>query len=143
MKSKSHPSTVGAPGESLRRGPSLAALAALGTLALCLWFNMELASALLRAVLVYLGLSLVSLLYRVILGHYLAASQRRAQEEMLQRLQREAEEEARKSAPAAAHPSTPKSRREADAPAAAARVAKPAAVPEKKPAPKTTSEEVA
>jgi hypothetical protein len=80
--------------ETSRRGPSVAALAALSTLAGCLWFEVELSSALFRAVLVYLGVSLLALLYRVILGHYLSVSQERAQQEFLERMQREAEEEA-------------------------------------------------
>ena len=95
-----------------RRGPSVAALASLSTLAVCLWFEVELSSALFRSVLVYLGISLLALLYRVILGHYLSVSQERAHEEFLQRMQREAEEEAaqakkEEAAPgrgAAAHP---------------------------------------
>ncbi len=72
----------------------MAALASLGTLAVCLWFDIELSSALFRSVLVYLGLSLLVQLYRVILGHYLSVSQERAHQEFLQRMQREAEEEA-------------------------------------------------
>ena len=72
----------------------MAALASLSTLAVCLWFEIELSSALFRSVLVYLGISLLALLYRVILGHYLSVSQERAHQEFLQRMQREAEEEA-------------------------------------------------
>lgn len=72
----------------------MSALAALSTLAVCLWFDIELSSALFRSVLVYLGVSLLALLYRVILGHYLSVSQERAHQEFLQRLQREAEAEA-------------------------------------------------
>ena len=72
----------------------MAALAALSTLAVCLWFDIELSSALFRSVLVYLGISLLTLLYRVILGHYLSLSQERAHQEFLERMQREAEEEA-------------------------------------------------
>ncbi|HEX7343436.1 MAG TPA: hypothetical protein VF398_04170, partial [bacterium] len=73
------------------KGPSVAALAALMTLAACLWFDVELSSALFRSVLVYLGVSLMALLYRVILSHYLSVSQERAQQEFLERVQREAE----------------------------------------------------
>jgi hypothetical protein len=69
----------------------VAALAALTTLAACLWFDVELSSALFRSVLVYLGISLMALLYRVILSHYLSVSQERAQQEFLERVQREAE----------------------------------------------------
>lgn len=79
--------------QKTRKGPSLAALAALVTLALSLWLEVELSSALLRAVLVYLGLSLITMTYRVILGHYLAASEERAREELFERIQKEAEAE--------------------------------------------------
>lgn len=91
--------------EKTRKGPSLAALAALTTLAVSLWLEMELSSALFRSVLVYLGMSLLVLGYRVILSYYLAASEERARRELLERIQKEAEEEAKKqaakSAPAA------------------------------------------
>lgn len=76
-----------------RKGPSLAALAALTTLAVGLWFDVELSAALFRSVLVYLGLSLLTTVYRVILGHYLRTSQERAQREFLEKVQREAESE--------------------------------------------------
>jgi len=82
--------------EKQRKGPSLAALAALATLAITLWFDVELSMALFRAVLVYLGMSLLALVYRIILGHYLTASQERAQQALLERVQREAEQEAAK-----------------------------------------------
>lgn len=85
-------------GEKQRRGPSLSAIAALITLAASLWLQVELSSALFRSVLVYLGLSMVGLFYRAILGHYLAASETRAHQEMLNKLAREAEEEMRKQA---------------------------------------------
>lgn len=84
--------------ERQRKGPSLSALAALATLAVALWLQVDLASALLRAVLVYLGLSMISLAYRSILGRFIAASQAKAQREMLEKIQREAEEEERQKA---------------------------------------------
>ena len=93
-KSNGDSAKRGGRSSSLRRGPSVAALAALSTLAVCLWLDVELSSALFRSVLVYLGVSLLALLYRVILGHYLSVSQERAQQEFLERMQREAEEEA-------------------------------------------------
>ncbi len=82
--------------EKTRKGPSFAALAALTTLAVSLWLEVELSSALFRSVLVYLGMSLLVLGYRVILSHYLAASEERARRELLERIQKEAEEEAKK-----------------------------------------------
>jgi hypothetical protein len=84
--------------ENRRRGPSLSAIASLLTLAVSLWLEVTLNTALVRSVLVYLGLSGVSLVYRAILSHYWAASTERAQKEMYDRLQREAEEEMRKQA---------------------------------------------
>lgn len=82
--------------EKKPKGPSLSALAALTTLAIALWLEVDLATALFRSVLVYLLLSMVSLAYRVILGRFIAASQRKAEEELLEKVQREAEEEERK-----------------------------------------------
>ncbi|RJP81632.1 MAG: hypothetical protein C4524_01555 [Candidatus Zixiibacteriota bacterium] len=79
--------------EKTRKGPSLAAISCLLTLAVSLWMEVELSSALFRAVLVYLGLSLVLLVYRVILGHYLVISERKAREELLEKARREAEAE--------------------------------------------------
>ena len=79
--------------EKKPKGPSLSALAALTTLAIALWMEVDLATALFRSVLVYLLLSMVSLAYRVILGRFIAASQRKAEEELLEKIQREAEEE--------------------------------------------------
>ncbi len=79
--------------EKRRRGPSLAALASLVSLAVALWMEVELSTALLRAVLVYLGLSMLTLAYRAILGHYLAASEARARQQLLEKAQQEAEEE--------------------------------------------------
>ena len=87
-------------GENRRRGPSLSAIASMLTLAVSLWMEVTLNTALFRSVLVYLGLSGVSLIYRAALSHYWAASQTRAQKEMYERLQREAEEEMRKQAEA-------------------------------------------
>lgn len=84
--------------EKTRKGPSFAALAALTTLAVSLWLEVELSAALFRSVLVYLGMSLLVLGYRVILSHYLAASEERARRELLERIQKEAEEEAKKQA---------------------------------------------
>jgi hypothetical protein len=82
--------------EKQRRGPSISAIASLVTLAVSLWFEVELSSALFRAVAVYLGLSMLGLVYRAILSHYLAASEQRARQEMLEKLAREAEDELRK-----------------------------------------------
>ncbi len=82
--------------EKKPKGPSLSALAALTTLAIALWIEVDLATALFRSVLVYLLLSMVSLAYRVILGRFIAASQRKAEAELLEKVQREAEEEERK-----------------------------------------------
>jgi hypothetical protein len=84
--------------ESRRRGPSLSAIASLLTLAVSLWLEVTLNAALFRSVLVYLGLSGVSLIYRAILSHYWAASEERARKEVYERLQKEAEEEMRKHA---------------------------------------------
>jgi hypothetical protein len=81
--------------EKTRRGPSLAALASLITLAVSLWMEVELSSAFLRAVLVYLGIAMLMMGYRVILGHYLAASEAKARKDLLDKVQREAEEEVR------------------------------------------------
>ncbi|GEM_PF-2835336 len=82
--------------EKKPKGPSLSALAALTTLAIALWMEVDLATALFRSVLVYLLLSMVSLAYRVILGRFIASSQRKAEAELLEKVQREAEEEERK-----------------------------------------------
>lgn len=82
--------------EKKPKGPSLSALAALATLAVALWLEVDLATALFRSVLVYLALSMLSMVYRVVLGGFIAASQRRAQEELLRKVQREAEEEQRR-----------------------------------------------
>lgn len=75
------------------KGPSLSALAALITLAISLWMEVDLAAALFRSVLVYLVLSMLSMAYRVVLGRFIAASQEKAQRELLEKIQREAEEE--------------------------------------------------
>jgi hypothetical protein len=82
--------------EKRRRGPSLSAMASLLTLAVSLWFEVELSTALFRAVAVYLGLSMAGLIYRAILGHYLTASEERARRDLLEKLAKEAEEEIRK-----------------------------------------------
>lgn len=78
------------------KGPSLSALAALITLAVSLWMEVDLATALFRSVLVYLGLSMLSMAYRVVLGRFIAASQEKAERELLEKVQREAEEERRR-----------------------------------------------
>jgi hypothetical protein len=78
------------------KGPSFSALAALATLAIALWLEVDLATAILRSVIVYLILSLVATAYKIVLGRYLAISQARAEREMLEKIQREAEEEERK-----------------------------------------------
>ena len=83
-----------------RRGPSFSAMASLATLAVSLWFEVELSAALFRSVLVYLGLSMTGLIYRAILSHYLASSEERARQELLDKLAREAEEEMKKQAEA-------------------------------------------
>lgn len=75
------------------KGPSLSALAALTTLAVTLWMQVDLPTAIFRSLVVYLVLSLISMTYRVILGRLLAASQAKAQRELLEKVQREAEEE--------------------------------------------------
>jgi hypothetical protein len=82
--------------EKQRKTPSLSALAALITLAIALWMEVDLPIALFRAILVYLGLSLVSMTYRVVLGKFIAYSYQKAQEELLDRIQKEAEEERKK-----------------------------------------------
>ncbi|MCX6640527.1 MAG: hypothetical protein NTW14_08620 [bacterium] len=82
--------------EKQRKGPSLSAIAALVSLAAALWMEVDLPDALLRAVLVYLGLSMVSMTYRVILGKFITHSYEKAQKELLDRIQREAEEERQK-----------------------------------------------
>ncbi len=76
-----------------QKGPSLSALAALTTLAIALWLQVDLATALFRSILVYLTFSLMLMAYRVILGRFLAISQARAEQELLDKIQREAEEE--------------------------------------------------
>ncbi|TKJ42247.1 hypothetical protein CEE37_00795 [candidate division LCP-89 bacterium B3_LCP] len=75
------------------KGPSLSALAALATLAITLWMEVDLASALFRSVLVYLGFSMLIMAYRIVLGRFVASSQERAERELLEKVQREAEEE--------------------------------------------------
>jgi hypothetical protein len=62
--------------------------------------EVTLSTALFRAVLVYLGLSGVSLIYRAAFSHYWAVSETRAQKELYERIQKEAEEELRKQAEA-------------------------------------------
>jgi hypothetical protein len=104
--------------EKTRRGPSLAALASLITLAISLWMEVELSSAFLRAVLVYLGISMLVMGYRVILGHYLAASEARASKDLLDKIQREAEEEVRKQQEAAGAEKKAKESKTAKAPVA-------------------------
>jgi len=78
-----------------QKGPSLSAVAALATLAISLWMEVDLSTALFRSVLVYLSFSLILLAYRVVLEKYLAASQARSERELLEKIQREAEEEER------------------------------------------------
>ncbi|MBU0518966.1 hypothetical protein KKA00_05545 [bacterium] len=78
-----------------QKGPSLSALAALTTLAIALWMEVDLSTALFRSVLVYLSFSLILLAYRVVLEKYLAASQASAERELLEKIQREVEEEER------------------------------------------------
>ncbi len=76
-----------------QKGPSLSALAALTTLAVALWMEVDLPVAIFRSILVYLVLSLVLMAYRLVVGKILEASQRRAQRELLEKIQKEAEEE--------------------------------------------------
>ena len=79
--------------EKQPKGPSLSALAALTTLAVSLWLEVGLASALFRSVLVYLGLSMLIMAYRVVLGRFIAATQAKVEREILENARREAEEE--------------------------------------------------
>ena len=79
-----------------QKGPSFSALAALATLAIALWLEVDLATAIFRSVIIYLVLSLVSMAYKIILGRYLAVSQAKVEQELLEKIQREAEEEERK-----------------------------------------------
>lgn len=78
------------------KGPSLSALGALTTLAIALWMEVDLATALFRSVLVYLGLSMLIMAYRVVLGRFVASAQQKAEKELLEKIQREAEEEQRR-----------------------------------------------
>lgn len=78
------------------KGPSLGALGALTTLAVALWMEIDLATALFRSVLVYLGLSMLIMAYRVILSRFVASAQQKAEQELLEKIEREAEEEQRK-----------------------------------------------
>ena len=79
--------------QNKQKGPSLSALAALITLAISLWLEIDLATALFRSILVYLILSLLLMAYRIVLGRFLAISQAKAEAELLEKIQREAEEE--------------------------------------------------
>jgi hypothetical protein len=81
--------------EKQAKGPSLSALAALITLAVALWMEVDLATALFRSVLVYIGLSMLIMVYRTVLGRFVAAAQQKAEQELLEKIQKEAEEEAR------------------------------------------------
>ncbi len=81
--------------EKQAKGPSLSALAALITLAVALWIEVDLATALFRSVLVYIGLSMLIMVYRTVLGRFVASAQQKAEQELLEKIQREAEEEAR------------------------------------------------
>lgn len=75
------------------KNPSLSPLAALITLAVSLWMEVDLANALFRSVLVYLGCSLLIMVYRIVLGRFLAESQAKMERELLLKAQKEAEEE--------------------------------------------------
>ncbi|MFH1861254.1 MAG: hypothetical protein ABH878_00445 [bacterium] len=78
-----------------RKGPSLSAIASLATLAISLWLEVDLYIALFRAVLVYLGFSLLLLAYRTLLGRFLSMSKEREEREFLERMMKEAEQEAK------------------------------------------------
>jgi len=79
--------------ENKQKGPSLSSLAALTTLAIALWTEVDLAVALFRAIAVFLVLSLLTMAYRVVMARFLAISQEKAQRELLEKVQFQAEEE--------------------------------------------------
>jgi len=77
-----------------QKAPALSSFAALSTLAFALWMEVDLPVALFRAVIVYLVLSLLTMAFKVVIARLVTTSQQKSEQELLVKIQREAEEEA-------------------------------------------------